>query len=150
MGQGIIKTTRKMYHKALMQRMNTTYDASKRYNIDLLSAIHFLNFSWKKLAPSKIVTCFAHAGFFSTVVSDPDDDQPDDGRTGSDLHEAVHKIAGQEVEGDFETFALADAAAPVVAPATDAEIIYTWWPRREREPCEVATMVQAREFLRVL
>lgn len=77
-----------------MQRMNTTYDASKRYNIDLLSAIRFLNFSWKKLAPSKVVTCFAHAGFFRTVVSDPDDDQPDDGRTGSDLHEAVHKIPG--------------------------------------------------------
>ncbi|KAH9369493.1 hypothetical protein HPB48_014327 [Haemaphysalis longicornis] len=79
-----------------------------------------------------VANCFAHAGLFRTVVSDPDDDQPDDDRTGSDLHEAVHEIAGQEVEGDFETFPLADAAVPVVAPATDAGIVYTWWPRRGR------------------
>ncbi|KAH9380609.1 hypothetical protein HPB48_018806 [Haemaphysalis longicornis] len=91
MDQGIIETTRKLYRKALMQRMRTAYDA--------------------------IANCFAHAGFFRTVLSDPDDAQPDDDRTGSNLHEAFHKIAGHEVEDDFETFALADAAAPVVAPA---------------------------------
>lgn len=41
----------------------------------------------------------------------------------TDLHEAIHKIAGPEVEG--ETFALADADAPVVTPATNVEVIDT-------------------------
>lgn len=41
------------------------------------------------------------------------------------LFEPVHKIAGQVVAGDFEKFASADAAAPMVAPATDAEVIDT-------------------------
>ncbi|KAH7943483.1 hypothetical protein HPB52_009087 [Rhipicephalus sanguineus] len=126
--------------------MLTAYDASKRYNIDLLGAINLLNFTWKELVPSKVVNCFEHAGFSRTIVSDPDDD-----RTCSDLYEAVDKIARQEVEGDFKTFALADAAAPVVAPATDAEIIDTvGGPDKDEEPREVPTMVQTREHLRLL
>ncbi|KAH9367858.1 hypothetical protein HPB48_003097 [Haemaphysalis longicornis] len=110
-----------------MQRMGKAYDASKRYNIDLLSAIHFVNFSWEGLAPSKVANCFAHAGFFRTVVSDPDGNQPDDDRTGNDIYTRLFVA-----RGDFEAFALADAAAPVVVPETDAQIIYTWWPRRGR------------------
>ncbi|KAH7985941.1 hypothetical protein HPB52_025292 [Rhipicephalus sanguineus] len=118
-----------------------------RYNIDLLGAIHLLNISWKELVPSKVINCFEHAGFSRrTIVSDPDDD-----RTCSDLYEAVDKIARQDVEGDFKTFALADAAAPVVAPATDAEIIDTvGGPDKDEEPREVPTMVQTREPLRLL
>uniref|UniRef100_A0A023GKX0 Putative tigger transposase n=1 Tax=Amblyomma triste TaxID=251400 RepID=A0A023GKX0_AMBTT len=137
MDQGIIETTRKLYRKALLQRMLTAYDASKSYSIDLLGAIHLLNFSWKELAPSKIANCFAHAGFSRAAVTDPDDDQPDDDQTCSDLYEAVHKIAGEEVDGDFDTFALADAAAPVVAPATDAEIIdAVGGPDEDEEPAD--------------
>ncbi|KAH7978312.1 hypothetical protein HPB49_005182 [Dermacentor silvarum] len=126
MDQGIIKTTWKLYRKALLQRMLTAYDTSKRYNIDLLGVIHLLNFSLKELHLRSI------------------------------LYDAVHKIAGQEVEGNFETFALADAAAPVVAPATDAEIIDSVGDPNEdeelvdEEPREVPTLVQTREYLRLL
>ncbi|KAH7965226.1 hypothetical protein HPB49_004771 [Dermacentor silvarum] len=129
MDRGIIETTRKLYRKAFFQRMLTAYDASKRYNIDLLGAIHLLNFLWK--GPSKVANCLAHADFSRAV--------------------AVHKIAGQEVEGDFETFALADAAAPMVALATDVEIIDTVGGPDEdeeledEEPCKLPTMVQTRE-----
>ncbi|KAH9374903.1 hypothetical protein HPB48_020948 [Haemaphysalis longicornis] len=87
--------------------------------------IDLLNISWKELAPSKVANCFWHAGFSRTLVSDPDNNQLNEDWTCSDLHEAVHKITGQEVEGDFETFALADAAAPLVAPTSDVETIDT-------------------------
>ncbi|KAH9360645.1 hypothetical protein HPB48_002423 [Haemaphysalis longicornis] len=90
MDQGMTETTRKLYRKALLHRMITAYDASKKYNMDLLGASHFLNFSLKELAPSKVANCFAHAGFFRTAVSDPDDGQPDDDRTCNDLNEGVH------------------------------------------------------------
>ncbi|KAH7970043.1 hypothetical protein HPB52_023932 [Rhipicephalus sanguineus] len=77
---------------------------------------------------------------------DPDDDQPDDDWTCSDVYQAVHKIAGQEVENDFELFALADAAAPVVAPTTDVEIIDTvGGPDEGKEPCEMPTMMHTWE-----
>ncbi|KAH9367965.1 hypothetical protein HPB48_000661 [Haemaphysalis longicornis] len=148
MDQGIIETTEELYRKALLRRMLTAYDASKGYNIDLLGALHLLNILWKELAPSKVANCFAHAGISRTLVSDPDNDQLNGDWTCGDLHEAVHKIAGQEAENDFETFALAEsrrwlnragietfalAAAPVVAQTSDVEIIDTcWWPRRER------------------
>ncbi|KAH9361017.1 hypothetical protein HPB48_016547 [Haemaphysalis longicornis] len=90
----------------------------------------------KELATSKFANSFAHDGFFRTVVSDPDDVQPDDDRTCSDLYEAVRKIAGQEVAGEFETFALTDAETPVVAPAMDAGIIDTvvGGPGEDEEP----------------
>lgn len=74
MDQGIIKTTRKLYRKALLQRMLTVDDASKRYNTDLLGAIHLQNFSWKEPAPSTVANCFTHGGFSRAVVSNPDDD----------------------------------------------------------------------------
>ncbi|KAH9375344.1 hypothetical protein HPB48_014083 [Haemaphysalis longicornis] len=86
MDQVIIATTLKLYPKALMQRMRTSYDTSKRYNTDLLSSIQFLISSWKELAPSKVANGCADTGFFHTVVRDPDDDQPEDDRIGSDLH----------------------------------------------------------------
>ncbi|KAH9359841.1 hypothetical protein HPB48_002440 [Haemaphysalis longicornis] len=81
----------------------------------------------------KVANCFVNAGFFRPIESGHDDDLPDDDRTGSDLHDAVHKIAGQEAKAGFETFALAVAAARVVAPVTDAETIDTCSrPRRGR------------------
>ncbi|KAH7936180.1 hypothetical protein HPB52_019703 [Rhipicephalus sanguineus] len=79
---------------------------------------------------TQVANCFAQAGFSHTIVglvraivSDPDDDQPDDDWTCSNLCEAVYKIAGQEVESVFEMFVFTDAAAPVVASAMDAKII---------------------------
>ncbi|KAH9373096.1 hypothetical protein HPB48_006931 [Haemaphysalis longicornis] len=90
MDQGIIETTGKLYRKALMLRNRTAYDASKRYNVNLLSATYFLNSSWQELASSKVTNCFANASFFITVVSGPDDDQPEHDRTRNDLYEAVH------------------------------------------------------------
>ncbi|KAH7982868.1 hypothetical protein HPB52_007847 [Rhipicephalus sanguineus] len=88
--------------------------------------------------------------------SNPDDDQSNDDQACSYLYEAVYRIVGQELDGDFETFVLSDAAAPVVAPATDAEIIDTVGgpdedeKPAEEEPREVPTMVQTREYLRLL
>ncbi|KAH9363028.1 hypothetical protein HPB48_014190 [Haemaphysalis longicornis] len=105
-----------MYRKAVLRRMLSAYDASKRYNVDLLGAIHLLKISWKELAASKVANCFAHAGFSRARVSDPENDQLNEDWTCSDLHEAVHKIADREVEGDFETFAVTDATPPVVDP----------------------------------
>lgn len=75
MDQGIIETAQELYRQAPLRRMLTACDVSKRYNIDLLGAIHLLNISWKELAPSKAANCFDHAGFSRTLVSDPDNDQ---------------------------------------------------------------------------
>ncbi|KAH7937015.1 hypothetical protein HPB49_007211 [Dermacentor silvarum] len=56
----------------------------------------------------------------------PGDDQPDDDWTCSDLYEAIHKIVGQEVEGNCETSGwLTLLLLSVAAPATDVEIIDT-------------------------
>ncbi|KAH9371143.1 hypothetical protein HPB48_011191 [Haemaphysalis longicornis] len=71
----MIETTQELYRKALLRRMLTAYDASKKYNIDLLGAIHLLIISWKELAPSKAANWFPHAVFSRTLVSDPDNDQ---------------------------------------------------------------------------
>lgn len=120
----------------------------------MLGAIYLLNFSWKEPTPLKVANCFAHAGFFRATVSNPHDDPHDDDWTCSDLYKAVHEIASQELEGDFETFAL--AAAPVVAPVTDAKISDTVGGPDENEepvdeePCELPTMVYTQEYLRRL
>lgn len=123
MDQGITETTRKLYRKALLQCMLTVYDASKRYNNDLLGAIHLLN--WKELTPSNVANCFMHASISCAIVSNPYDDKPDNDQTCSDLYEGVYRIAGQEVDGNFEMLMLANAAAPAIASAKDAEIIDT-------------------------
>ncbi|KAH7983599.1 hypothetical protein HPB52_013068 [Rhipicephalus sanguineus] len=147
MDLGIVETTRKLYHKVLLQRALTAYDASKRHNIYLLGVIHLLNFSWKELAPSKVANCSAHANFLAPSSAT----LLDDDRTWSNLCEAVRKIAGQEVEGSFEMFALADAAASVVAPATDAEIVDpVGGPDEDAQPHEMPTTVQTREYLLLL
>lgn len=82
--QGIIEAG--LFCSAWSQRI---HDA--RYNVAFLGAIHFLNVSWTvQLASSKVASCFR------TVVSDRDDDQPDDDQNCSDPYDAVRKIASQE------------------------------------------------------
>ncbi|KAH7938078.1 hypothetical protein HPB49_019650 [Dermacentor silvarum] len=115
---GIIEIMRKLYCKSLLQCMLVAYDANTGYDINLLGAIHLLNHSWKELAPAKIANCFVHAGFSLPHLGEPDDDQ-----VCNDLYEAVHRIVGEEVKGNFDSFALADTDGPIVAPATDAEIV---------------------------
>ncbi|KAL1423558.1 hypothetical protein MTO96_020942 [Rhipicephalus appendiculatus] len=46
-----------------------------------------------------------------------------DDQTCSNLYEAVHKIASEEVEGNFNSFTLADVVVPVVAPAANLGIV---------------------------
>lgn len=157
MDQGIIETTRKLYRKALLQRMLTAHDTGKRYNVDFCGTMHLPNFTWKELAPSKVANCFAHTYFSCTVVGNSDNDHADDDCTCSDMYEAVRKIAGREVEGDFETLALAYTAAPMITPATSAEIIDTAVgdldedkEPTEEEPREVPTIAQMQEHLRLL
>lgn len=152
MDQGIIETTRKLYRKSLLQRMLVAYDANKGYSIDLLGAVHLLCHSWKELAPAKIANCFAHAGFSRSHAEDTNDDCEDC----DDLYEAVNSIVGGDLEGNFESFAMADADVPVVAPATDAEIVdLLGGPDEEEEPLdeqprEIPTVAQTQEILRLL
>ena len=149
MDQGIIETTRKLYRKSLLQRM--LIDANKGYSIDLLGAVLLLCHSWKELAPAKIANCFAHARFSRSHAEDADDCEDCD-----DLYEAVNSIVGGDLEGNFESFAMADADVPVVAPATDAEIVdLLGGPDEEDEPLdeqprEIPTVAQTQEILRLL
>ncbi|KAH7985454.1 hypothetical protein HPB52_025627 [Rhipicephalus sanguineus] len=89
---------------------------------------------------------------YDAIKSNPNDDQPDDDWTCSDMYKAVHKTAGQEVKNNFGTFVLADAVALVVAAATDREIIDSVGsPDKDEEPVdEEPTMVQMREYLHLL
>ncbi|KAL1482645.1 hypothetical protein MTO96_033657 [Rhipicephalus appendiculatus] len=141
-----------LIRKSLLQRMLVAYDANKGYSIDLLGAVHLLCHSWKELAPAKIANCFAHAGFSRSHAEDADDD----GEDCDDLYEAVNSIVGGDLEGNFESFAMADADVPVVAPAMDAEIVdLLGGPDEEDEPLDeqlrkIPTVAQTQEILRLL
>ncbi|KAH7982580.1 hypothetical protein HPB52_005769 [Rhipicephalus sanguineus] len=80
----------------------------------------------------------------------------DDCEDCDDLYEAVNSIVGGDLEGNFESFAMADADVPVVAPATDAEIVdLLGGPDEEEEPLdeqprEIPTVAQTQEILRLL
>ncbi|KAH7969986.1 hypothetical protein HPB52_023618 [Rhipicephalus sanguineus] len=99
-----------------------------------------------------IANCFAHAGFSRSHAEDTNDDCKD----GDDLYEAVNSIVGGDLEGNFESFAMADADVPVVAPATDAEIVdLLGGPDEEEEPLdeqprEIPTVAQTQEILHLL
>ncbi|KAL1442533.1 hypothetical protein MTO96_030728 [Rhipicephalus appendiculatus] len=83
-------------------------------------------------------------------------DADDDGEDCDDLYEAVNSIVGGDLEGNFESFAMADADVPVVAPANDAEIVdLLGGPDEEDEPLdeqprEIPTVAQTQEILRLL
>ncbi|KAH7956676.1 hypothetical protein HPB52_011626 [Rhipicephalus sanguineus] len=83
-------------------------------------------------------------------------DTNDDCEDCDDLYEAVNSIVGGDLEGNFESFAMADADVPVVAPATDAEIVdLLGGPDEEEEPLdeqprEIPTVEQTQEILRLL
>ncbi|KAH7957258.1 hypothetical protein HPB52_016690 [Rhipicephalus sanguineus] len=83
-------------------------------------------------------------------------DTNDDCEDCDDLYKAVNSIVGGDLEGNFESFAMADADVPVVAPATDAEIVdLLGGPDEEEEPLdeqprEIPTVAQTQEILRLL
>ncbi|KAH7963822.1 hypothetical protein HPB52_023145 [Rhipicephalus sanguineus] len=83
-------------------------------------------------------------------------DTNDDCEDCDDLYEAVNSIVGGDLEGNFESFAMADADVPVVAPATDAEIVdLLRGPDEEEEPLdeqprEIPTVAQTQEILSLL
>ncbi|KAH7982127.1 hypothetical protein HPB52_003180 [Rhipicephalus sanguineus] len=83
-------------------------------------------------------------------------DTNDDCEDCDDLYEAVNSIVGGDLEGNFESFAMADADVPVVAPAMDAEIVdLLGGPDEEEEPLdeqprEIPTVAQTQEILRLL
>lgn len=71
------------------------------------------------------VACFAHCQLLCIYQLFPcGASEPNSVQTCSDLSEAVHRIASK-VEVDLDSFALADAAVPVVVPAMDAGIVDT-------------------------
>ncbi|KAH7976638.1 hypothetical protein HPB52_017085 [Rhipicephalus sanguineus] len=84
------------------------------------------------------------------------EDINDDCEDCDDLYEAVNSIVGGDLEGNFESFAMADADVPVVAPATDAKIVdLLGGPDEEEEPLdkqprEIPTVAQTQEILRLL
>ncbi|KAL1421802.1 hypothetical protein MTO96_022849 [Rhipicephalus appendiculatus] len=132
--------------------MLVAYDANKGYSIDLIGAVHLLHHLWKELAPAKIANYFAHARYSRSHAEDADDDCEDC----DDLYEAANSIVGKDLEGNFESFAMADADLPLVAPATDAEIVnLLGGPDEEDEsldeqPREIPTVAQTQESLRLL
>ncbi|KAH6927815.1 hypothetical protein HPB50_008951 [Hyalomma asiaticum] len=72
--------------------------------------------------------------YFSCITREDADDDCEDCH---DLCEAVNSIVGGDMEGNFESFAMGDADVPVVAPATDAEIVdLLGGPDEEDEPLD--------------
>nr|XP_054926018.1 Krueppel-like factor 8 [Dermacentor andersoni] len=132
MDQGIIETTWKPNRKALLQRMLRAYETSKRSPTALRTPAF----------PTPLSVTLTMTNLMMTRL---------------EQYNAVPEIAGLKVEGDFETFVLADTASPVVTPAMYAEIRIdtVGGPDKdeepvEEEPCEVPTMVQTREYLCLL
>lgn len=71
------------------------------------------------------------------------------------LYEAVHRIVGERVEGNLESFAMTDANASVFVPATDAEIVNLILGSHyeeviEEQPREIPTVAQAQDCLQLL
>lgn len=71
------------------------------------------------------------------------------------LYEAVHRIVGERVEGNLESFAMTDANASVFVPATDAEIVNLILGSHyeeviEEQPREIPTVEQMQDSLQLL
>lgn len=88
-------------------------------------------------------------------ISWPHLGKPDDDHQVYDhLCKAVHRIIDEDMEGNFDSFALTDAEVPVVAPAMDAEVVDLALGGLDedeglmgKEHCDIPTVTQTQESL---
>ncbi|XP_072141606.1 tigger transposable element-derived protein 4-like [Dermacentor andersoni] len=157
MDQGVIEVARKFYRKSLLHRILCSYDSGKKYEIDLLGAVHLIAEAWRQVRPLTIANCFAHAGFSRAEKSlEPDTDEFSDC---DELCDEVRKAAGcasdaEDGEIGFEEYALYESDVPVTGMLSDADIVQMAVNdgdhADEEPPREVPTTAETRNLLRLL
>ncbi|XP_070385509.1 tigger transposable element-derived protein 4-like [Dermacentor albipictus] len=126
MDQGVIEVARKFYRKSLLRRILCSYNSGKKYEIDLLGAVHLIAEAWRQVRLLTIANCLVHAGFSRAEKSlEPYTDEFSDC---NELCDEVRKAAGcasdaEDSEIAFEEYALYESDVPVTGVLSDADIV---------------------------
>ncbi|KAH8009960.1 hypothetical protein HPB51_023016 [Rhipicephalus microplus] len=95
--QGIIRAVKQLYKKNLLRRFLLAIECGKLFSIDLIGAIHLLEYSWRQVEATTVQNCFKRAGF-SVCAGDADDTSDTIDQTSDIVDEACKTLLAEVLE----------------------------------------------------
>ncbi|KAH8024243.1 hypothetical protein HPB51_022362 [Rhipicephalus microplus] len=95
--QGIIRAVKQLYNKNLLRRFLLVIECGKLFSIDLIGAIHLLEYSWRQVEATTVKNCFKCAGF-SVCAGDADDASDTIDQTSDIVNEACKTLLAEVLE----------------------------------------------------
>ncbi|KAH8028533.1 hypothetical protein HPB51_017659 [Rhipicephalus microplus] len=102
LGQGIIRAVKKLYKKNLLREFLLAIECGKLFPIDLIDAIHLLEYSWRQVEATTVQNCFKRAGF-SVCAGDADDASDTIDQTSDIVDEACKTLLAEVLESQGVT-----------------------------------------------
>ena len=112
--QGIIQNLKVHYRKKVLMKQITCAEKKIEFNLTVLDALRLLQQAWFNVTPTTISSCFRHAGFqVSNITNTPEEVDDDD-----DDIPLAHLVGL-----NFTDYANADNDVPTTEPITEDDII---------------------------
>ncbi|KAH8040151.1 hypothetical protein HPB51_009529 [Rhipicephalus microplus] len=94
---GIIRAVKQLYKKNLLRRFLLAIECGKLFSIDLIGAIHLLEYLWRQVEATTVRNCFKRAGF-SVCAGDADDASDTMDQTSDIVDEACKTLLTEVLE----------------------------------------------------